>query len=307
MSALPRKRSGGGGEHLLQNLGRVGRHFSRLPSSAPLVFIFTLLHLSSTTQSTTRIHTIHWNSSNPLFRIDKTDNIMDINGGNHPWEYDQVNIVCPVYKAGTNKVQQEQYIIYSVTRQEYESCRISQPNPKIVALCNRPHELMYFTITFRSFTPTPGGLEFRPGQDYYFISTSSRNDLHRRVGGGCSSNNMKVVFRVAPDEHQEDDNNHVASSSEDLARPLSRTPKLQFPWSRERDFRRTFSYYNYDSSDSNAPSKKSADYSDDVNEVVKHEASVMPSSSAAGKSCIVASSWTLVTTLVLLLLQSSPS
>lgn len=120
---------------------------------------------------------------------------------------------------------------------------------------------MYFTITFRSFTPQPGGLEFQPGQDYYFIckyclslfiillscglrsilifnflwtavthnnrnkgsagreaekalqsnrfpqfsnvkilscfsATSSKDDLHRRIGGRCSTNNMKVVFKV---------------------------------------------------------------------------------------------------------------
>ncbi len=162
--------------------------------------VFTLLHMATTTYST-RMHNIHWNASNPLFRIDRTDNVIDINGGNHPWEYDQVNIVCPVYKAGISEASQEQYIIYSVTKQEYESCRITQPNPKIIAVCNRPHELMYFTITFRSFTPTPGGLEFRPGHSYYFISTSSKNDLHRRVGGGCSTNNMKIMFRVASEEH----------------------------------------------------------------------------------------------------------
>jgi ephrin-B len=49
----------------------------------------------------------------------------------------------------------------------------------------------------RSFTPTPGGLEFHPGKDYYFISTSSRSDLYRRIGGRCSSHNMRVVFKVA--------------------------------------------------------------------------------------------------------------
>ena len=232
----------------LDMLGGGGGH----RSNAVLTLVFALLNLSITTQSATKIHTIHWNSSNPLFRIDKNDNVIDINGGNHPWEYDQVNIVCPVYKAGTNPVQQEQFIIYSVTRQEYEACRITQPSPKIVALCNRPHELMYFTITFRSFTPTPGGLEFSPGQDYYFISTSSKNDLHRRVGGACTSSNMKVVFRVAPDEHnlndavEEDNGLGRGGGGPGGPRPLARTPKLQFPWSRERDFRRTFSYYSYD-------------------------------------------------------------
>ncbi len=258
-----------------------------------VLLLLGLLQLAATTQSATRIHTIHWNSSNPLFRIDRNDNVIDINGGNHPWEYDQVNIVCPVYKPGTDTVQQEQYIIYSVTRQEYESCRITQTNPKIVALCNRPHELMYFTITFRSFTPTPGALEFRPGQDYYFISTSSRNDLHRRVGGGCSSNNMKVVFRVAPDEHQleEQDNDIDVESNENSGdRPLPRNPKLQFPWSRQRDFRRTFSYYNYDANSQHGGSASSAAVSGEATVQASSGSVASPVHSAAASAASSATS-----------------
>ena len=145
----------------------------------------------------TQLHNIYWNATNHLFRKDKPT--IEVNAGNHPWEYDQVNLVCPVYKPGSSPKSHETYIVYSVTKHEYDTCRITQANPRVVAVCNQPHNLMYFTITFRSFTPTPGGLEFRPGQDYYFISTSSKSDLHRRVGGGCSSNNMKIVFRVAPE------------------------------------------------------------------------------------------------------------
>ena len=52
------------------------------------------------------------------------------------------------------------------------------------------------TITFRSFTPTPGGLEFKPGKDYYFISTSSPDDLYNRIGGRCTTHSMKVIFKV---------------------------------------------------------------------------------------------------------------
>jgi len=35
-----------------------------------------------------------------------------------------------------------------------------------------------------------------------FAATSSKDDLHRRIGGRCSSDNMKVVFKVCcrPDE-----------------------------------------------------------------------------------------------------------
>ena len=142
-----------------------------------------------------KVHYIHWNRANPMFRLDNTDHVVDINVGNLPWEYDQVNIICPVTKSGVRYP--ESHVVYSVSREEYESCRVTNPKPKIVAVCSKPHQLLYFTITFRSFTPTPGGLEFHPGQDYYFISTSSPEDLHRRVGGGCATHNMRMVFRVA--------------------------------------------------------------------------------------------------------------
>ena len=157
-------------------------------------FSIFLIAVSSTVEGK-KMHYIHWNRENPMFRLDNTDHIVDVNNGNLPWEYDQVNIICPVSKPGVKYP--EKHVIYSVSREEFDSCRITNPKPKIVAICNQPHRLMYFTITFRSFTPTPGGLEFRPGQDYYFISTASREDLHRRVGGGCSTHNMKMIFKVA--------------------------------------------------------------------------------------------------------------
>ena len=148
-------------------------------------------------------HYVHWNTSNPIFRIDNTDHIIDVNRGNKPWEYDQVNIICPVYRPGTHQDDIETYVIYSVSKEEYDSCRITNPNPRVIAICNKPHELMLFTITFRSFTPTPGGLEFQPGEDYYFISTSAKGDLYRRVGGHCSSHHMKMAFKVANNKNDD--------------------------------------------------------------------------------------------------------
>ncbi|KAL0268708.1 UNVERIFIED_CONTAM: hypothetical protein PYX00_010537 [Menopon gallinae] len=142
------------------------------------------------------------------FRIDNTDHIIDVNKGNIPFEYDQVNIICPVYTPGTHEEDAEKYIIYNVSKEEYDTCRITNPNPRIIAICDKPYKLMYFTITFRSFTPQPGGLEFQPGQDYYFISTSSKDDLHRRIGGRCSTHNMKVVFKVCCPP--EDFHNHTS-------------------------------------------------------------------------------------------------
>ena len=148
-----------------------------------------LLSLTYTSEALTKIHKVYWNTTNPLFRIDNTDHIVDVNNGNLPWEYDQLNLICP-----HNSL--EKHIVYSVTKEEFDGCRVTNPKPKIVAICNKPESFMYFTITFRSFSPTPGGLEFKPGQDYYFISTSTKRDIHRRVGGYCQSHKMKMVFRV---------------------------------------------------------------------------------------------------------------
>jgi len=131
-----------------------------------------------------------------------------------------VHIICPVYEPGTFENETEKYIIYNVSKVEYETCRITNADPRVIAICDKPQKLMFFTITFRPFTPQPGGLEFLPGNDYYFIcefgyitaiqrsntnksclsfhhlATSSRDDLYRRIGGRCSTNNMKVVFKV---------------------------------------------------------------------------------------------------------------
>lgn len=161
-----------------------------------VLFSLQAFVLATAAPSSARFYTIHWNSSNPIFRIDNTDNIIDVNRNNLKFEYDQVNLICPVYTPGTRDDEMEKYIIYNVSKDEYETCRITNPNPRIIAVCDKPYKLMYFTITFRPFTPQPGGLEFLPGHDYYFISTSTSDDLHRRIGGRCTTHNMKIVFKV---------------------------------------------------------------------------------------------------------------
>ena len=143
-------------------------------------------------------HLLYWNTTNAEFKAGHIEKIVsiDVNQGNLPWEYDQVNIICPFNS-------QEKHVIYSVSKEEFDSCRVSNPRPKIVAMCDKPQSFKYFTITFRSFSPSPGGLEFKPGQNYYFVSTSNSKDIHRRVGGYCQNNNMKMVFKVADNRHDE--------------------------------------------------------------------------------------------------------
>ena len=173
------------------------------------MLFFAIVFLSFMARSATAIktHFVFWNSSNPMFRLDNTDHIIDVNEGNLPWEYDQLNLVCP-----QNSV--EQHVIYSVSREEYDGCRVTSPRPKIVAICNKPEQFQYVTITFRNFSPTPGGMEFKPGKSYYLISTSTTRDLHRRVGGYCSTHNMKMVFKVADNTEKSNSVNENVETAE---------------------------------------------------------------------------------------------
>ena len=170
--------------------------------------LFLLLSVMANSATAIKTHFVFWNSSNPMFRLDNTDHIIDVNEGNLPWEYDQLNLVCPQNSA-------EQHVIYSVSREEYDGCRVTSPRPKIVAICNKPEQFQYVTITFRNFSPTPGGMEFKPGKSYYLISTSTTRDLHRRVGGYCSTHNMKMVFKVADNSENSNSVNENVDVEED--------------------------------------------------------------------------------------------
>ena len=158
--------------------------------------ILLLLQTVFLTAAATKVRNVYWNTTTASLSRDPIT--VMVNQGNLPWEYDQVNLICPV--VGEEGGEEEQHVIYSVDREEFESCRVSSPRPRIVAVCNRPRTFMYFTITFRSFTPTPGALEFSPGKEYYFISTSTNKDIHRRAGGWCRSHNMKMIIKVAESE-----------------------------------------------------------------------------------------------------------
>ena len=184
--------------------------------------------LSAAQLSVAVTHMVYWNSSNPIFRIDNTRHIVDVNFGN------QLNIICP-----QNSL--EQHVIYSVSEEEFRSCRVTNPRPKIVAVCNKPEEFEYITITFRKFSPIPGGLEFRPGQNYYLISTSTRRDLHRRVGGFCSSHNMKMKFRVADNTVKDEDDNNLVQINLNEPRRSGSVPSV---WgSRAPQYRSDYIYY----------------------------------------------------------------
>lgn len=232
--------------------------------------------------------TIHWNSSNSIFLLDNTDNVIDVNRGNLKFEYDQANLICPVYTPGTKEEDIEKYIIYNVSKDEYETCRITNPSPRIIAVCDKPFKLMYFTITFRPFTPQPGGLEFLPGHDYYFISTSTRDDLHRRIGGRCTTHNMKIVFKVwNPQE-----TTSTQSTSPAAARPAWSSP-MGPPQYSPPQYRPTPPTQGPTTSASppapqTRPTKKVKTYDKQPNEVVKSQLTYSAAPHSLRTSCVLA-------------------
>lgn len=87
-----------------------------------------------------------------------------------------------------------------MSKEEYDTCRLNSNQARVVAVCdqqangkNRPP----ITVTFRSFTPQPNGLEFKAGQDYYFISAliGHHSEPQKRFSP-CREQNMKVIFKV---------------------------------------------------------------------------------------------------------------
>ena len=96
-----------------------------------LCLIVAGLSLAAVAESK-KLHYIHWNEANPMFRLDNTDHIVDVNIGNEPWEYDQANIICPVSKPGIKYP--ERHVIYSVSREEFDDIAhqvgLHRPSPE---------------------------------------------------------------------------------------------------------------------------------------------------------------------------------
>ena len=262
--------------------------------------VWLLLVLASQVTAS-QVRNVYWNTTTAtMATATNKPMVVTVNENNLPWEYDQVNLICPV--VGEEGGEEEQHVIYSVDREEFESCRVSSPRPRIVAVCNRPRTFMYFTITFRSFTPTPGALEFSPGKEYYFISTSTNKDIHRRAGGWCRSHNMKMIFKVAESETElEYQENRKKSTT------FSPIPSPAAFWSK---YKLRGDHLVSENSENNYHQTDSETYFSDKSSKIYEYRSVLDDSldiSIAGRSDSAATSifntsycWTLLSALVLL-------
>ncbi|XP_062888336.1 ephrin-A5-like isoform X1 [Mobula hypostoma] len=156
-------------------------------------------------------YAVYWNSTNPRFhRGDYTVDVC-IN--------DYLDIYCPHYDDNVPEEKTESYILYMVNFDGYRSCDHKNNGFKRWE-CNRPRTPngpLKFSEKFQLFTPFSLGFEFRPGNEYYYISSPHPNI----VGKPCLK--LKVYVRptnscmeaVGVNEGDFDVNNSSVEASDD--------------------------------------------------------------------------------------------
>uniref|UniRef100_A0A8C6U9Z7 Ephrin A2 n=1 Tax=Neogobius melanostomus TaxID=47308 RepID=A0A8C6U9Z7_9GOBI len=130
-------------------------------------------------------YAVYWNNSNPRFHRGEYTVEVAIN--------DYLDIYCPHYEgaAGTAGAL-EKYVLFMVNYDGYTTCDHRRRGFKRWE-CNRPlapNGPLKFSEKFQLFTPFSLGFEFRPGHEYYYISSPHLN----QVGKPC----LKLKVYVKP-------------------------------------------------------------------------------------------------------------
>ncbi|XP_041037695.1 ephrin-A3b [Carcharodon carcharias] len=143
---------------------------------------------------------------------------------------DYLDIYCPHYNWSVPEHRVEQYILYMVNYEGYQTC-----NPNLGFKrweCNRPrspHSPIKFSEKFQRYSAFSLGYEFHAGQEYYYISTPTHH--HGRT---CLK--MKVFVCCATSTHPREKHvptppqftvGHDMKTIEDLGNYNPEVPKLE--------------------------------------------------------------------------------
>ncbi|XP_010869703.1 ephrin-A2 isoform X1 [Esox lucius] len=129
-------------------------------------------------------YAVYWNSTNPRFHYGEYTVEVAIN--------DYLDIYCPHYEDPLPQDRMERYILFMVNYDGYTTCDHRMKGFKRWE-CNRPQSPngpLKFSEKFQLFTPFSLGFEFRPGHEYYYISSPHPN----LVGKPC----LKLKVYVKP-------------------------------------------------------------------------------------------------------------
>ncbi|XP_077477797.1 ephrin-A2 [Stigmatopora argus] len=161
-------------------------------------------------------HSVYWNSSNPKFWHGEYRVAVNIN--------DYLDIYCPYYEGPPNHGRMERYILFMVNQEGYTSCQHRLRGFKRWE-CNRPSGAdgpLRFSEKFQLFTPFSLGFEFRPGHEYYYISSPHPN----HVGRSC----LKLKVYVRPPGSGYDSPEPFLTDGGPSWRPVSVAPVATLAW-----------------------------------------------------------------------------
>ncbi|XP_028852638.1 ephrin-A5b isoform X1 [Denticeps clupeoides] len=111
-------------------------------------------------------YAVFWNRTNPRFQRGDFHIDVCIN--------DYLDVYCPHYEDSVPEERTERYVLYMVNYDGYSTCDHTAKGFKRWE-CNRPHSPngpLKFSEKFQLFTPFSLGFEFRPGREYYYISST---------------------------------------------------------------------------------------------------------------------------------------
>lgn len=161
---------------------------TRCPGRPPLLLLLLGLLLRFCSGTDDRLisdrYAVYWNSSNPRFLRGEYTVEVAIN--------DYLDIYCPHYEGAESADSMESYILFMVNYDGYTTCDHRRRGFKRWE-CNRPQSPngpLKFSEKFQLFTPFSLGFEFRPGHEYYYISSPHLN----QVGKPC----LKLKVYVKP-------------------------------------------------------------------------------------------------------------
>lgn len=145
---------------------------------------------------------VYWNLTNPIFKTSKNDHIIVVN------LFDEIDFVCPYYPPNIADAHLEYYLIYRVSKKEYDECNIYSESASFLILrCTHPTQRRRFTILFEPFQSIPNVPEYKAGHTYYFMtpSTGRKNGWRNLYQGACLQHNMKLTIKVRDGDYEDEE------------------------------------------------------------------------------------------------------
>uniref|UniRef100_A0A3B3SG61 EPH-related receptor tyrosine kinase ligand 7 n=1 Tax=Paramormyrops kingsleyae TaxID=1676925 RepID=A0A3B3SG61_9TELE len=141
-----------------------------LSLSVLLLILMCVLSRELSTQAVADRYAVYWNRSNPRFQRGDYHIDVCIN--------DYLDVFCPYYAHSVLEHRAERYVLYMVNYDGYSVCENLAKGFKRWE-CNQPHSPLKFSEKFQLFTPFSLGFEFRPGREYYYISSTTAENGRR--------------------------------------------------------------------------------------------------------------------------------